>query len=98
MEVLRAREAIRQIFERPMRSKRRARLWVIYAKLSRLKEEDPDASISDGYEEKFNDIVYGVSSVDPMDHLRDRLVQMEKLDRYQMRALSRRKFALRELG
>jgi len=98
MEVLRAREAIRQVFERPTRSKRRARLWIIYAKLSRLKEEDPDASISDGYEEKFNDIVYGVSSVDPMDHLRDRLVEMEKLDRYQMRALSRRKFALRELG
>ena len=37
MEVLRAREAIRKVFERPMRSKRRARLWVIYAKLSRLK-------------------------------------------------------------
>ena len=98
MEVLRAREAIRQVFERPTRSKRRARLWVIYAKLSRLKEEDPDASISDGYEEKFNDIVHGKLSGDPMDHLRDRLVEMEKLDRYQIRALSRRKFALRELG
>ena len=98
MEVLRAREAIRQVFERPMRSKRRARLWVIYAKLSRLKEEDPDVSISDGYGEKYNDIVHGKLSVDPMDHLRDRLVEMEKLDRYQMRGLSRRKFDLRELG
>ena len=96
MEVLRAREVIRQVFERPTLSKRRARLWIIYAKLSRLKEEDPDAFNSDGYLEKFNDIVYGKSSVDPMDHLRDRLVEMEKLDRYQMRALSRRKFALRE--
>ena len=98
MEVLRAREGIRQVFERPMRSKRRARLWVIYAKLNRLKKMDHDASISDVYEEEFNDIVYGVSSVDPIDHLRDRLMEIEKMDRYQMRAISRRKFALRELG
>ena len=98
MEVLRAREAIRQVFERPTRSKRRAKLRVVFAKLRRQYYAEQDASISVEHEENLTDIVYGVASVDPMDHLRDRLVEMEKLDRYQMRALSRRKFALRELG
>ena len=96
MEVLRAREAIRQVFERPMRSKRRTKQSVVFAKLRRQYYAEQDASISVEHEESLTDIVYGVSSVDPMDHLRDRLVEMEKLDRYQMRALSRRKFALRE--
>jgi hypothetical protein len=98
MEVLRAREAIRQVFERPTHSKRRAKLRVVFAKLRRQYYAEQDASISVEHEENLTDIVYGVASVDPMDHLRDRLVEIEKLDRYQMRALSRRKFALRELG
>ena len=96
MEVLRAREAIRQVFERPMRSKRRTKLRDVFAKLRRQYYDDPDVSIFDDYPEKLADIVYSKSSIDPMDHLRDRLVEMEKLDRYQMRAVSRRKFALRE--
>ena len=96
MEVLRARETIRQVFERPMRSKRRTKKSVVFEKLRRQYYAEQDVSISVEHEESLTDIVYGVSSVDPMDHLRDRLVEMEKLDRYQMRALSRRKFALRE--
>ena len=71
---------------------------LFFAKLRRQYYAEQDASISVEHEESLTDIVYGVSSVDPMDHLRDRLVEMEKLDRYQIRALSRRKFALRELG
>jgi hypothetical protein len=98
MEVLRAREAIRQVFERPMRSKRRTKQSVVFAKLRRQYYAEQDASISVEHEESLTDIVYGVSSVDPIDHLRDRLMEIEKMDRYQMRAISRRKFALRELG
>ena len=83
---------------KPMRTKTRLRQRHIKEKMKQLDVEEPGALDGIGGLERFTQLIFGKFSDEPLDHLASRLSEMERIDRYHRRALSRRKFALREFG
>ena len=71
---------------------------LIKEKMKQLDVEEPGAL--DGVDglERFTELIFGKFSEEPLDHLASRLSEIERIDRYHRRALSNRKFALREFG
>ena len=98
LEVVRSRIQTREALVKPMRTKTRLRQRQIKEKMKQLDVEEPGALDGMGGLERFTELIFGKFSEEPLDHLASRLSEMEKIDRYHRRALSRRKFALREFG
>ena len=98
MEVVRSRIQTREALVKPMRTKIRASQRLIKEKMKQLDVEEPGAL--DGVDglERFTELIFGKFSKEPLDHLASRLSEMERIDRYHRRSLSKRKFALREFG
>ena len=98
MEVVRSRIQTREALVKPMRTKIRASQRLIKEKMKQLDVEEPGAL--DGVDglERFTELFFGKFSEEPLDHLASRLSEMERIDRYHRRSLSKRKFALREFG
>ena len=98
LEVVRSRIQTREALVKPMHTKIRPSQRLIKEKMKQLDVEEPGAL--DGMDglERFTELIFGKFSEEPLDHLASRLSEMEKIDRYHRRALSKRKFALRDLG
>ena len=96
MEVVRSRIQTRKALVKPMRTKIRASQRLIKEKMKQLDVEEPGAL--DGVDglERFTELIFGKFSEEPLDHLASRLSEMERIDRYHRRSLSKRKFALRD--
>ena len=79
-----------------MRTKIRPSQRLIKEKMKQLDVEEPGAL--DGVDglERFTELIFGKFSEEPLDHLASRLSEVERIDRYHRRSLSKRKFALRD--
>ena len=98
MEVVRSRIQTREALVKPMRKKIRPSQRLIKEKMKQLDAEEPGALDGLDASHRLTELIFGKASEDTLDHLSNRLSEMEKIDRYHRRALSRRKFALRDLG
>jgi hypothetical protein len=96
MEVVRSREMMREVLQKPMKSKSKTKKKKLHATLRKMRPQDAEnlGKVDDlDYWPEFKE---GKAS-DATDHLQARLSEVGRIDRYQRIALSRRKFALREL-
>ena len=98
LEVVRSRIQTREALVKPMRTKIRPSQRLIKEKMKQLDAEEPGALDGLDASHRLTELIFGKASADTLDHLSNRLSEMEKIDRYHRRALSRRKFALRDLG
>ena len=98
LEVVRSRIQTREALVKPMRTKIRPSQRLIKEKMKQLDAEEPGALDGLDASHRLTELIFGKASADTLDHLSNRLSEMERIDRYHRRALSRRKFALREFG